>query len=60
VRHILFRDWLLEHPDDRALYVKAKRRSREGVTTVADYNLRKEPVIRDIYARAFRAAGLLE
>jgi GrpB-like predicted nucleotidyltransferase (UPF0157 family) len=60
VRHILFRDWLRGHPDDRALYAEAKHRSRVGILTTADYNLRKEPVIREIYGRAFREAGLLD
>jgi GrpB-like predicted nucleotidyltransferase (UPF0157 family) len=60
VRHVLFRDWLREHPDDRKLYAEAKHRSRRGVITTADYNLRKEPVIREIYERVFRSAGLLD
>jgi GrpB-like predicted nucleotidyltransferase (UPF0157 family) len=60
VRHVLFRDWLRAHPDDRVLYADAKDRSRQGIISTADYNLRKEPVIREIYDRVFRAAGLLD
>jgi GrpB-like predicted nucleotidyltransferase (UPF0157 family) len=63
VRHLLFRDWLREHPEDLALYRSAKL-SAAGEANAAgehvmEYNARKEPVIREIYDRAFRAAGLL-
>lgn len=63
VRHRIFRDWLREHPEDRALYLEAKlgaaARANEAGEDVMDYNARKEPVIHAIYDRAFRAAGLL-
>ncbi|WP_150462859.1 GrpB family protein [Nesterenkonia ebinurensis] len=63
VRQRMFRDWLIEHPDDRALYEQAKLSSAEAANDagehVMQYNARKERVIRDIYDRAFRAAGLL-
>ena len=59
IRHVLFRDWLRTHPDDRELYESAKRASLVGTDVVIDYNQRKQPVIRDIYERVFRAAGLL-
>ena len=63
VRHRLFRDWLREHPDDLALYRDAKTGAAAASTAagehVMDYNRRKEPVIRDIYDRLFRAHGLL-
>ncbi len=64
VRHRLFRDWLLEHPEDRDRYRDAKLGAAEEANAadehVMDYNARKEPVIREIYDRAFRAAGLLD
>ncbi|KAI7782989.1 hypothetical protein LA080_012715 [Diaporthe eres] len=64
VRHRMFRDWLLEHPDDRDRYAAVKREaaaaSREAGETVQDYNLRKEFVIREILDRAFKAEGLLQ
>ena len=62
-RHKIFRDWLRDHPEDLALYGNAKVAAAEtsnarGETT-QDYNARKELVIRDIYHRAFKSAGLL-
>ena len=63
VRHRIFRDWLREHPDDRDRYRDAKLgaavEANEAGEHVMDYNARKEPVVRAIYDRAFRAAGLL-
>ena len=63
IRHILFRDWLREHPDDRIAYRNAKLGAASAANAagehVMDYNARKQPVIRAIYDRAFRAAGLL-
>jgi GrpB-like predicted nucleotidyltransferase (UPF0157 family) len=66
VRHRRFRDWLTAHPEDRDLYERAKRaaatcpeRGLPGGGTVMDYNRRKEAVVREIYDRAFREAGLL-
>jgi GrpB-like predicted nucleotidyltransferase (UPF0157 family) len=63
VRHVLFRDWLREHPDDLEAYRNAKlgaeRAANAAGEHVMDYNARKQPVIRAIYDRAFRAAGLL-
>jgi GrpB-like predicted nucleotidyltransferase (UPF0157 family) len=69
VRHRMFRDWLVEHPEDRELYAAAKR-SALATVAVGDadhgalgfgmrYNAVKEPVVREIYDRVFRAAGLL-
>jgi GrpB-like predicted nucleotidyltransferase (UPF0157 family) len=59
IRHRMFRDWLMTHPDDLARYAEAKRAAIPGGGTVMDYNRRKEAVIREIYDRLFRAAGLL-
>lgn len=65
VRHQMFRQWLLGHPDDLAAYADAKRAAaseingREGGGTGMDYNRVKEPVVRAIYDRMFRAHGLL-
>jgi GrpB-like predicted nucleotidyltransferase (UPF0157 family) len=62
-RHRIFRDWLRSHPDDRSLYAGAKAaaagETRATGGHVMDYNARKESVIREIYARAFRSLGLL-
>ncbi len=60
IRHRMFRDWLTTHPDDLALYAEAKLAAIPGGGTVMDYNRRKETVVREIYDRLFRAAGLLD
>ena len=64
VRHTLFRDWLLAHDDDRELYVATKREASAATQTTGgtgmDYNRVKEPVVRAIYDRMFRAHGLLD
>ena len=65
VRHLMFQQWLRNHPDDLAAYAGAKRaaaaemNARPGGGTGMDYNRHKEPVVRDIYDRMFRAQGLL-
>ncbi len=63
IRHLMFREWLREHPDDRARYADAKRASADASNaaseTVMVYNLRKQPVIREILDRMFRAHGML-
>lgn len=62
-RHLIFRDWLREHEEDRELYVRAKKaaahRTRISRGDVIDYNDRKRDVIREIYGRAFAALGLV-
>ena len=63
VRHRLFRDWLRGNPGDRDLYAAVKRRAASDANAhgehVMQYNARKEQVLREIYHRAFAAAGLL-
>jgi GrpB-like predicted nucleotidyltransferase (UPF0157 family) len=65
IRHLMFHDWLVEHPEDREVYADAKRaaatemNARPGGGTGMDYNRHKEPVVRDLYDRMFRAHGLL-
>lgn len=54
LRHLLFRDWLRSHPEDRALYASAKRElARSTAEDPEAYNLAKNPVIDGIYARIF-------
>jgi GrpB-like predicted nucleotidyltransferase (UPF0157 family) len=64
IRHLLLRDWLREHPDDCKLYAGAKRAAAEASNadgeTMMEYNLRKQPVVRHILDRIFRAHGMLE
>jgi GrpB-like predicted nucleotidyltransferase (UPF0157 family) len=63
IRHVIFRDWLRNHPEDLARYRDAKLAASSAANAagehVMDYNARKQPVVREIYDRAFRAAGLL-
>jgi GrpB-like predicted nucleotidyltransferase (UPF0157 family) len=63
IRHRIFRDWLREHPDERVLYAETKRSSADQSNAASEhvmrYNLRKQPVIRDILDRAFVAHGML-
>lgn len=62
-RHLIFRDWLRAHPEDRDKYEAVKR----DVAVVAEgkgetgnqYGKRKEWVVREILSRAFEANGLL-
>jgi GrpB-like predicted nucleotidyltransferase (UPF0157 family) len=62
-RHRIFRDWLTAQPEDRALYAATKRAAMAETQAsgghAMDYNARKQAVVREIYDRAFRAAGLL-
>ena len=54
IRHLLFRDWLRSHPDDRDLYASVKREiATSTAERPADYNLAKNTVIDDIYTRIF-------
>jgi GrpB-like predicted nucleotidyltransferase (UPF0157 family) len=56
LRHLLFRDWLRTHDDDRELYAAAKRRlAAASAEHPASYNLDKNSVIDDIYGRIFSA-----
>ncbi|MFF0458025.1 GrpB family protein [Nocardia africana] len=58
IRHLIFRDWLRTHPTDRDLYETAKRTiAAKTVATPADYNLAKNPIIDEIYGRAFEHAA---
>jgi GrpB-like predicted nucleotidyltransferase (UPF0157 family) len=64
VKHRILRDWLRGHPAERDRYAAAKREAASdanaGGEHVMQYNARKQQVIREIYHRAFVAAGLLE
>ena len=63
IRHRMFRDWLRDHPDDRVLYTDAKRVAADESNAAGEampaYNLRKQPIIREILDRMFRAHGML-
>ncbi len=64
VRHRIFRDWLRGNPAERDRYAAIKRQAASETNArgehVMQYNARKEHVIREIYHRAFAAAGLVE
>jgi GrpB-like predicted nucleotidyltransferase (UPF0157 family) len=64
VKHRIFRDWLRGNPGERDRYVAAKRGAAAEANARGEhdmqYNARKQQVIREIYHRAFVAAGLLE
>ena len=59
----MFRDWLRGHPEDRRRYADAKRAaagaSNAAGEAVMNYNLRKQPIVRDILDGMFRAHGML-
>jgi len=65
VRHLMFQQWLRDHPEDHTAYADAKRtaaaemNARPGGGTGMDYNRHKEPVVRGIYDQMFRAHGML-
>jgi GrpB-like predicted nucleotidyltransferase (UPF0157 family) len=63
VRHRIFRNWLRGNPDERDRYAAAKLRAAAASNAAGEngmqYNARKQQVIREIYHRAFTAAGLL-
>ncbi|HKE67365.1 MAG TPA: GrpB family protein [Micromonosporaceae bacterium] len=53
LRHLIFRDWLRSHPEDRARYEAAKRRiAARPLTFMAEYADQKSAVIVDILRRA--------
>jgi GrpB-like predicted nucleotidyltransferase (UPF0157 family) len=64
VRHRIFRNWLRGNPGERDRYAAAKRQAASEANAagehVMQYNARKQQVIREIYHRAFVAAGLLD
>jgi GrpB-like predicted nucleotidyltransferase (UPF0157 family) len=64
VKHRIFRDWLRGNPDERDRYAAVKCQAASEANAagedVMQYNARKQLVIREIYHRAFLAAGLLK
>jgi GrpB-like predicted nucleotidyltransferase (UPF0157 family) len=58
IRHLLFRDWLTEHQEDRDRYAEAKRDAASQHGDAQAYDL-KEPTVREIYERVFRSHDLL-
>lgn len=62
-RHQIFRERLLNSPEDKALYLKAKelasRQTKDDGGLALDYNLRKEETIRQILKNAFEELGYI-
>lgn len=55
-RHVLFRDWLRTHPEDRERYAEVKRAvAARGFSDAMLYNNEKAWIVYDIYERAFLA-----
>ncbi len=55
-RHLLFRDWLREHREDRAVYGAFKQElAQRGFTDGMDYNNHKSALVYDIYERVLAA-----
>lgn len=63
-RHRIFRDWLVETPEDLQLYARVKREcataSEAAGESMQEYTLRKDETIREIRKRAFRALGYIQ
>jgi GrpB-like predicted nucleotidyltransferase (UPF0157 family) len=56
--HLIFRDWLRSHPDDRRLYERTKQElARRAWPDMNYYAEAKNPVIGKIMARARTSAG---
>ena len=51
-RHLMFRDWLRAHPEDREAYAEHKR-GLVGFTDGMDYNNHKAALVYDLYEKAF-------
>jgi GrpB-like predicted nucleotidyltransferase (UPF0157 family) len=61
-RHLIFRDWLRAHAEERVRYLEAKQAAAEDTRSTGgdsnDYNSHKQAVIREIYGHAFATLGL--
>lgn len=53
-RHLMFRDWLRSHPDDREAYAAAKREVADhGYDDAMQYNNAKAAFVYDLYEKVF-------
>jgi GrpB-like predicted nucleotidyltransferase (UPF0157 family) len=52
LRHLIFRNWLRTHPDDRARYAATKHHAAATTPTIIEYVAAKSTVIIDILRRA--------
>lgn len=64
VRHRIFRNWLLSHPDDKELYAETKRgamrESSQSGENMMQYTGRKDAIVREILQKAFRSLGYID
>lgn len=64
VRHRIFRDWLISHPDDKELYAEAKRRAMVESTqfgeSIMQYTKRKDNIVGEILQKAFQSMGYVD
>ena len=63
-RHRIFRDWLIEHPADKDLYLQGKlgavADTAKSKGTMVDYTRWKDDTIRTIMEKAYRSLGYLQ
>lgn len=58
-RHLLFRDWLRNSPEDCQLYANAKLKAVKGCEAdIAKYHENKQKVVYEIYTKIFKFLGL--
>ncbi len=63
-KHRIFREWLVNTPEDLQLYASVKREcaaaSEAAGESMQEYTLRKDKVVREILDRAFRDLGYIK
>ena len=57
IRHVLFREWLCGHSEDRERYADIKLKATLGVDNAQNYNRNKQAAVRAIYQRIFEHHG---
>lgn len=61
IRHLLFRDWLRQSPEDCKRYADAKREAVKGCSVdIAKYHENKQKVVYEIYRKIFKSLGLID
>lgn len=61
IRHLLFRDWLRQSPEDCQLYANAKLAAvKDCRLDIAKYHENKQKVVHEIYTKIFKAVGLID
>lgn len=61
IRHLLFRDWLRQSPEDCQLYANAKLEAvKGGEIDITKYHENKQKVVHEIYNKIFKSLGLID